>query len=1004
MKRAVVSVILRRVCAVCLFVCLTVPPVAAAVPEDGIDPAVALELEYADILTREGFPDYAEIVIGRIKDPAARLKLEVIKLRGLIAQGKFDAVKAVIAQQPNQNAENVWAMKLALADGYYAWGRYGEAQGIYEKFFAAFPDGPRAELNAFFMDSAYKYAQMLVLMNSPERAITAYRTMLKADVPQHVRRQVLSEMAELMMKRAEAAPAKDRKALFDEVKTITDEILWIQDIWFGKAIVLLAHMSMLEGDIEKAQALIEDYRDQLQAIDNTLREQEAETGENLTKMSPMAQCRYLLGVMMQEKAETLLAAGDKRGALPLLAGGTTRAGGAMSGALQHFYNVFVRYPNTTWAPDAGNRANRVKGLLEREYGAKIDIEVSEEQWNTVRRLQFQEARALYNQQQLEQAADAYLNVLNLFPDGATSVAAVGELARCYIELQDDRMARVVTRYLAEGFCKRPDTLSRAGDELIRIAEVYKERGIPERREALYQLFFELFDAHPRTPALLFRFGEEQWAAENRQGALEYYKQVAETYTNSPFYYDALNKLAFAYHDMGERVEEIKTLQAYVDGLEKEARPGARYISGKYRLADAYRALGGKYIPTALNRYAEIVNVLTQNADPYQKTAEDKEANARILQAAMFYKAYCYALLEQPAAKVAAFKAQAIKSYRDLVEAFPQSDFAPLALSQVGTLWTVLEKPDEARKALEELGRLYPESNEAKNAKFVLANNLLKLGRRQQATQVFKEMFADAQLYSVSQMLTVGREMQQAAEYALALEAFDLVLGRTDERAYREPALMGKGKVLIDNGRHAEGAQVLETLLKEYENSGYTIEASFYLSRAYASLAAKEPDEDVRFDRFNNAVLAMKRMRKFAREKGDQAASDVEVARIFVRKARAESEFGSAEKAEQYRNDAVAAFQTLMMLGDAGDAQVRPHIEDAYRDCLPLLMEIGRYADAFADAERYLEQFPAGRHAVEIRGIRSQARMKLATARTAAPAGAEAETETEPAPDGAAPED
>jgi TolA-binding protein len=754
---------------------------------------------------------------------------------------------------------------------------------------------------------------------------------------------------------------------------------------------------MLQGDIERAQSLIDDYREQLQAIDATLQEQEALTGENLTKMSPMAQCRYLLGVMMQDKAETLLAEGDKRGALSLLAGGKTRDGGKMSGALQHFYNVFVRYPNTTWAPDAGSRANRVKSLLEREYGARIDIEVSEEQWDTVRRLQFQEARALYNQQQFEQAVDAYLSVLNLFPEGETSVAAVGELARCYIELQDALMARMAIRYLAEGFCKRPDVLSRAGDELIRIAELYGERGIPERREALYHLFFEMFDTHPRTPAVLFRFGEEQWARENRHGALKYYTQITQTYTNSPYYYDALNKLAFAYHDMGETVAEIKALQAYVDGLDKEARPGPRYISGKYRLADAFRELGGKYIPSAFNRYAEIVKALTGDPAPYQKTEADREANTKVLQAAMFYKAYCTSLLEQPAEKVPAFKAQAIKSYRELVDAFPDSEFAPVALSQVGTLWTVLEKPDAAREALQELQKRYPDSNEAKNAKFVLANNLLKLGRRRQATQVFKEMFADAGLYSAGQMLTVGREMQNAGEYALALEAFELVLGKTDERPFREPALMGKGKVLIDSGQYADGAQVLETLLKEYANSGHTIEASFYLSRAYASLAAKEQDEDARFDLFNNAVLAMKRMRKFAREKGDQAASDLEVARIFGRKARAEREYGSAEKAEQYRNDAVAAFQTLIMLGDAGDAKLRPHIEDAYRDCLPLLMDMGRYQDAFDDADRYLELFPSGRHVVAIRGIRSQARMKTAAMGSAPDTGLEAETEMDAAP-------
>jgi tetratricopeptide (TPR) repeat protein len=1002
-----VAFLLAAVCA---------PPAPAQDAGGGLSPEVEMELRYAEALTQMGLPDYAEIVIGRIQDPSAKLRLEVLKLEGLIAQGKFDDVKAVIVKNPNQDSQEAWAMKLALADGYYAWGRYGEAQGIYESFFEKYPNGPPPELNQFFMDSAYKYSQMLLLMNNDKRAVEAYRIALKAQTPQHVRRQVLSEMSDALMKMAEKAPESERAALFGAVETNTTEILWVQDIWFGKAIVLLAHIKMLRGDIEGAQSLIDDYREQLESIDAALQEQEDATGDNLTKMSPMAQCRYLLGVMLQDQAEKLIAAGDKKAALPLLAGGKNRSGEATAGALQHFYNVFVRYPNTMWAPDAGNRAKRVKEMLERDFGARISIQVSEEQWDKVRRLQFQEARSLFNQQQFEPAVEAYLTVLNLFPEGDTSVAAVGELARSYIELQDELMADMTIRYLAECFCEREAYRSRAGDELIRIAEMYGERNLPERRTAVYESFFTLFTKHPRAPSVLFRFGDEQWDKENREGALVYYKRLAETYTNSPLYFDALNKMAFAYHDAGKLAEEVKVLQAYVNGRKKEDRPGPGYINALYRLGEAFRQLGGKHVPSAFNRFAEIEKSLTENPARFQKTAEDEAANAKILPAAIFYKAYCYSLLEQPPEKVQGYKQQAIKSYANLVAKYPQSEFAPVALSQVGTLWTVLENPDEARKALDDLRKQYPDSPEAKIAKFVLGNNLLKLGRRRQAMEVFTEMFADAQVYSAAQLLTVANEMQNAGEFDLALKAYDMVLAKSQERAHREPALMGKGKVLIEKTSYAEGAATLETLLKEFENSGHTIMASFYLSRAYSSLGAKDPDADKRFDLFNNAMLAMKKMRKFAKEKGDQAASDIEVARIFVRKAKAEAEFGAADKAAQNRNDAVAAFQALILLGDAQDPKVRPHIEDAYLDCLPLLMEIERYQDAFEDAGKYLETFPSGKYVTDIRGFRSQARMKMETLGIAPEAGAEppaeepaaapeasSETAPEATPEAAAPE-
>ncbi len=64
-----------------------------------------------------------------------------------------------------------------------------------------------------------------------------------------------------------------------------------------------------------------------------------------------------------------------------------------------------------------------------------------------------------------------------------------------------------------------------------------------------------------------------------------------------------------------------------------------------------------------------------------------------------------------------------------------------------------------------------------------------------------------------------------------------------------------------------------------------------------------------------------------------------------------------EQAILYRNDAVAAYETVIMFRNANDAEVRPHIEDAYFYCLPLLLEMERWDDALQDADRYLEKLP-----------------------------------------------
>jgi hypothetical protein len=66
-----------------------------------------------------------------------------------------------------------------------------------------------------------------------------------------------------------------------------------------------------------------------------------------------------------------------------------------------------------------------------------------------------------------------------------------------------------------------------------------------------------------------------------------------------------------------------------------------------------------------------------------------------------------------------------------------------------------------------------------------------------------------------------------------------------------------------------------------------------------------------------------------------------------------------------------------MLGDPGDAEARPHIEDAFGICIPLLVEAEHYQAAVDDADRYVETFPKGRYLSEVRRARSKARTKLA---------------------------
>ena len=966
------------------------------------------EIRYIKGLQQWGLMDYADIVINRLKlkYPEAANEIKVMELRGLLAIGEFDKVKAIIKREPNQNGEAAWAMKTALADGYYAWGKYAEAQDIYNGFFKKYASGPPASLNKFYIEAAYKYAQMLLLMGDEGQAIKAYDLVLKAKLDRHIRRQVLSEMAEVMLRVAESAAPAKQKALFVRVKKITDEILWKQDLWFGKAIVYLAHMNMMQGDLKAANTLIDDYQQQLKNIHDTLVEQST-PDEDLTRLSPIAQCRYLLGVMMHDEAKKLLKSGGSKGQIvELLAGkettGKTKSGKPKrtAGALQHFLNVFIRFPSTQWAPQAGVRAREVEEILKQEFGAKIQTKVTEEQMDEVRRYQFQHARSEFNQQQFQKAVDSYIDVLTLFPEGETSVAAISELCQSYVELGEELFADMTASYLAERFAGNEELMVKGGDQVLKLAMYCGDRNMMDKRDKFYDLYFENYKDHPRVAGMLFMFGDERFDQEDYEGALKYFSQITQEYPDSPAVLNAASKTAYSYSKMGNFTNEVKSLKSFITMIEKEENPGHMLISARFRLAYAYKQLGEKFLPSAYNRYNELIKMLQDKTKTFYRSQDEKEANLKILEGAMFYRALCISSLRTPEDKIPAYRAKAIESLNALVKEFPKSQFAPSALSQIGTLHMLLEQPEEAEKALARLQKEYPKSEEAKNSLFLLGKSLLELGYRRKGIEVFKKMFEGKGQYSAAQLLTTGKELIKAEEYDLALQAFQRVLKTEKARITVEPAMLGRGQALLAMDKAAEALKVLSGMLGKYPNSGYTVPACLALSQGYAELGMNETDGDQRYLYFNDAVKSMNRAKKFEKDPAGREKLNIGVARIYTRKAQAEEKFGTPEAVREAKGFAVATYQIIIALADPRNPAIREHIGTAYHECIPLMIDIEKYGEAKQDAQKYIELYPRGKHLSDVRKMLTRANIKMSTSDT--PEAEKVETPAPPAEEAASP--
>ena len=971
--------------------------------------AIKQELEYIHLLqTSLRMPDFADLVIQELKRnyPEAAVQVRVAEIEGMLSQGKFAEVKAIVDARSDADSVETWGMKIALGDGYFAFGKYNEARAIYDALFKRF-ETPPPELATFYRDSAYKYAQMMLLLKQDRVALESYRRMLKQKIEPNVERQVRAEMAELMVRIADDSKTEaERVALLKDADKVVDALLWQQDIWFGKAVVLKAHVKLIGGKVEDAQEMVETYMPQLKQIHEALvREEKEQNVTGLVRLSPMAECRYLLGVMLYDEARKLMKTPgyDQEKVKTLLFGAKGKDGKrAGNGAFNHFINVFVQYPECQWAADAGTRTEEIKGLVKTAFGTVIQVPITADQWSKMRDKQFSEARVLFNQGQYDKAVAALLNVVNRFPSSPETIPALGDLARSYIELQDDLDADVVTGHLAERFCRNRDLQENAGNELLRVAEFYGERKMDQKRKQVYDSFLRNYHDHSLASSTIMRFGEQAFQQQDFGTALGYYQQIVATYTNSPFYFDALNRTAQVYEEGGNHTNAISVLTEFVRQTELRGRPGPALVSAKFRLA-----LGQKNMAVAALRadpagdpvermrdllraagsFDQLAKALSDPNGPLGRVAADRERNASVLEAALFNKAYCLQMVTKPADQAPEVQRLAVAGYLDLATRFPKSKYAPGSLMQAGSIRSLAGDSAGANTLFERLRKEYPESAEAKNVLFEMGRRFLDMGYRAQAVDTFKKMFTEQGSYSDTQILSAGQELLKAKEYELAGQAFDRVASSTKDQAMRTTAQLGKAEIQIAQEQFAAAIPTLTSLATALKGSSRLVDVNLLLSRAASEQGMRESDTNKRIDCFNSAVVAMKTVKTYRTNLQERAATDLEVGRLLTRKARAEEKFGTPDGVRKAKGQAVNAYQALLMAADPSNGAIATIMEEAYHESLPLLAEIKHWQDVADDCGAYLGAFPNGKYAVDIRNLKNQADIEISTgggAKTPAP--------------------
>ena len=907
------------------------------------------ELQFASGLVRYRFPDYATRLLDALEraHPDAKGRIARVRVEALTALGKGEEARALIASFPKNSSESL-AMLLALGDQMYAMGKLNEAKTLYREFFAQFPKGPPSEIAAFYQESAYKYAQMMTLTGNDKEALAAYEFVLLSKPDPEVERRLQMEVAELCLKvgRAESGAARD--AYFNRAKKLCEAVQWKGlDLWFGQSVVILAHLEQIKGDPRAAMSTITTYLPMLKDLDEALKAQNYPL-----KLSPMAQCRYLLGTLYEEEARRLIAEGKRDEALA-----------SFTEALTHLFNVFVKYPDSSWAPEAGARSQRMAREL-REQGFKVRL--PEIDLTPVIEAQLREARALFAQQDFKGAEAKYRMVLNVFPEQPGSVQSLGELGQSYLNLQDKLYLQVAVQELTDRYGTQPRFREQAGNALVRLAKAAGDIRDAESVAWLNQLFFDKFADHRQAASMIYQAGEREWGNENFDLAAAYYARVTSSYTNAAVYLAALNRLAACQTRLADWTNAAETLSRYV----AELSFGPALAAARFRLAESYRQME-RLVP-AINEYYRLVKGLTEEEAKYGATAEEKAANRTLLEQAMFWKAYCYSRLREPAARVPAHQAKAAEDYAAFLATFPKSTLAPNALSSMGVLLLILNRHADAAKAYDRLARDFPDSEQARNAVFARGTSLLEMGQKEQAVAAFEEMFAKPAAFTPAQFFQAGRVMLEQKVTDTARRAFDQALAAKPDKAVEETVRYYAGEAAAAQGDQKGVVEHLEAMMTVNPNSGFTVPAGFLLSRAHAELGRAEPDAARRDARFTAAIRAMNRASRVMSKPEERARRDLELAGIQLLQGDAAS--------------ALPTYNRLVLLAAYGNARVRPHIKSASEAVMPLLEERNMFADVVENATLYLQQFPGGRLEVQARQWRERAQQKLAMAgATIAPA-------------------
>ena len=990
------------------------------------------ECAFITALIDANMPDLAAPVIAKAREkwPVLSARLEVLEQQGDLRLGHFDKVEAVLAKKKKGSPE-YWALSIAMANAYYARQKLPECRKLYGEFFKAVPV-PTKELLSFYEEAAYTWIQILRAEKKFDQSIAVYDGLLKLPLKdEHWSTFAIEETELCLQLAAEAKDPKKREAYIKKASMRADRLLWMSDliVVFGRAVALKAHAEMARGNISRAQELVNEYMPQLQEIHKQLVERDPDGSEGLLRLSPMPSCRYLLAEMLWKEVqkETAEKKPDENKIKDSLFG--AREGGRRngSGAFNHAINVFMKYPESSWAASAGELAETIKKFVKERYKKDVKTNITAAQIDNVRKMQFKSANAAYREARWQDAIKAFHDVLAQYPETESSVKAVAQLAECYFEVwkaERDAKAKAALRcdcdavegYFAERFSGvNPKWARAAGDDVLRLAGREMTTGSRAQSQRLYDTYFRLYPTHYQAAQMAMSLGGAAYKAEDYEQAIHYFDTVLTQYSNSTYRVQALQMMSACYGRQNETDRQIEYLRLYLDAakmttdrvnarlslavLERNRGLSLYEEASTNTVADTAAEMKKKAavsVLSAVKNFRMLVKDAKEGIASPLTSSDDKKKLTTALEQALFLEGDTWQRLQQPIGKmdVAKFLEQAAKSYDAYLAANPKGKYAPQALVMLGTVYTAQGDAAKSKEAFARLAKDFPDSDEAKNSVPRFAKALMDMGRKAEAVEQYELMLKTAGSYTPAQFIAAGDALVGYKAYDTAQmlyqKAPELAKGQPNEALVQARAQIGEAKALFGAGRNAEAHEALDRFIEKNVRSALVVDAYLMLAKVASEEGRRERDNNLRRKYFNAAIGAVKKVRQYRPEMEDEMS--LESSDVLVRKMEAEETMQLKAEAEETLRLAVGGYQAFLAAHQPDDdhpvSKMTPkqlkNLERCYASALPLMAKIlPRMEDKkeFAEkivqtGETYLDIFPNGKARTTVQNAINQAKAEL----------------------------